>query len=142
MDYKFSFVYRGCIFMNRNLRNERFKRYKYETAMCLYWYAFKQSARSRYFPFGILICLRFHKLLKQVAAVCDVGRWILFQYLIVFVPSRRHLTPVESVPYISRPTLSICKAFQSYNFTKTLKTLQTFPRKPRAQKTQRRKRRK
>lgn len=31
---------------------------------------------------------------------------------------------------ISRPTLSICKAFQSYNFTKTLKTLQTFRGSP------------
>lgn len=33
--------------------------------------------------------------------------------------------------YISDPALSICKAFRSYNFTKTLKTLQTFPGKPR-----------
>lgn len=51
-----------------------------------------------------------------------------------YLPRRK-----ESVPYISEPILyslsrsffSICKAFQSYNFTKTLKTLQTFPRKPR-----------
>ena len=36
-------------------------------------------------------------------------------------------TPLPSDPrYIPDPTLSICKAFRSYNFTKTLKTLQTF----------------
>lgn len=34
----------------------------------------------------ILICRQFYKLLKQVAAVSEVERWILFQYLIVFVP--------------------------------------------------------
>lgn len=68
------------------------------------------------------------KLLKQVTAVFDVGRWILFQYLIVFVPCSRHPIRLGSIPYISETgsSLSICKAFQSYNFTKTLKTLQSF----------------
>lgn len=39
--------------------------------------------------------------------------------------------PRPSLPrYIFRAALSICKAFQSYNFTKALKTLQTFRGRP------------
>lgn len=62
-------------------------------------YVCKPPTRRR-IPFGILICRRFHKLLKQVAAVSDAWRWILFQYLIVFNGVAERVISTRYNPYI------------------------------------------
>lgn len=78
---------------------------------------YPKIVHSWYFPWRILICLRFHKLLKQVAAVSDVGRWILFQYLIVFVPPYWNLTPPISTIF-SDPLSLYAKHFKAITLLK------------------------
>lgn len=81
----------------------------------------------RYSQRRILICRRFYKLLKQVAAVSDVRRWILFQYLIVFVPLN---SPLALFPIYSDPLSLYAKHFHGYNFTKNIENTSKFSWEP------------